>query len=307
MLKRHARRDSQENMESQGQQGGDRRGCSCGGRAVQAQRRITEKQRKKSTWQRQEVFSASILKLLKSCPQWHVTMFGLGYAEKEILTISDGPQVILLNFCHFKSNAVRYKLFDCPIQTILSNFLVADTYSLDSGLQWSFWLLLFYFSAVLKLRASDLAVTSTLAICCWQNMVYLYLHLCLRTQWNHFCNTSMIIGSWSWGKRGHLPVADHDFCLDWCLDRLDSGASRHLYNDSTKFVFMKKCNISSSIAKEGETLQAIGIGDCKITVITAHGDLVNLILHDVLYVPEAQQNLLRGSQLSQDRFQRSFR
>ena len=50
-------------------------------------------------------------------------------------------------------------------------------------------------------------------------------------------------------------------------------------------------------------LQAIGIGDCKIAVLTANGDLVNLVLHDVLYVPEARRNLLSGSQLSQDQFQ----
>ena len=97
-----------------------------------------------------------------------------------------------------------------------------------------------------------------------------------------------------------LPPADRDYSLDWCLD---SGASRHFCNDSTRFVSMKKCNISISTAKKGETLQAIGIGDCKIAVQTANGDLVNLVLHDVLYVPEARRNLLSGSQLSKDRFQ----
>jgi hypothetical protein len=40
-----------------------------------------------------------------------------------------------------------------------------------------------------------------------------------------------------------LPTADRDFCLDWCLD---SGASCHFCNDSTKFMSMKKCNISIS-------------------------------------------------------------
>jgi hypothetical protein len=55
---------------------------------------------------------------------------------------------------------------------------------------------------------------------------------------------------------------------------------------------MKKCNISISTAKKGETVQAIGIGDCRIAALTANGDLVNLVLHDVLYVPEALRNHL---------------
>ncbi len=55
--------------------------------------------------------------------------------------------------------------------------------------------------------------------------------------------------------------------------------------------------------KLGESIQAIGIGDCKITTQTENGELVNLILHDVLYVPDARRNLLSVGRLSQDRFQ----
>ena len=32
------------------------------------------------------------------------------------------------------------------------------------------------------------------------------------------------------GHMATLPIADHDFCLDWCFD---SGASRHFCNDTT--------------------------------------------------------------------------
>jgi hypothetical protein len=66
---------------------------------------------------------------------------------------------------------------------------------------------------------------------------------------------------------------------------------------------MKKCNISVSTAKKGESIMAIGVGNCQITTQTASGELVNLVLHDVLYVPEARRNLLSVSKLSQDRFQ----
>ena len=97
-----------------------------------------------------------------------------------------------------------------------------------------------------------------------------------------------------------LPTEDRDFSLDWCLD---SGASCHFCNDSTKFMSMKKCNISVSTAKKGEVLQATGIGNCQITVMTSSGELTKLVLHDVLYVPEARRNLLSTSKLSQDRFQ----
>ncbi len=45
---------------------------------------------------------------------------------------------------------------------------------------------------------------------------------------------------------------------------------------------------------------AIGIGNCQITTQATIGALVNLILHDVLYVPEARRNLLSVSKLSQD-------
>ena len=96
------------------------------------------------------------------------------------------------------------------------------------------------------------------------------------------------------------PSADHDVSLDWCLD---SGASCHFCNDSSKFVSMKKCNVSISTAKKGETIQAIGIGNCQITTQNANGELVNLILHDTLYVPDARRNLLSVSKLAQDRFQ----
>ena len=56
---------------------------------------------------------------------------------------------------------------------------------------------------------------------------------------------------------------------------------------------------------KGKTLKAIGIGDCKIVVQTSTGDrdLVNLILHGVLYVPEARRNLWSTSELAQDQFQ----
>jgi len=50
-------------------------------------------------------------------------------------------------------------------------------------------------------------------------------------------------------------------------------------------------------------LPAIGIVDCRIAVLRANGDLVNLVLHGVLYVPEARRNLLSASQLAKDRFQ----
>jgi hypothetical protein len=54
---------------------------------------------------------------------------------------------------------------------------------------------------------------------------------------------------------------------------------------------MRKCNISISTAIKGESLQAIGMGNCQITILTASGELSTLVLHDVLYVPDARRNI----------------
>ncbi len=89
--------------------------------------------------------------------------------------------------------------------------------------------------------------------------------------------------------------ADRDMSLDWCLD---SGASCHFCNNSFKFVSMRKCNVSVSTAKKGESIQAIEIGNCKVTTQTANGEIMNLILHDVLYIPDKRRNLLSVSKLS---------
>ena len=83
--------------------------------------------------------------------------------------------------------------------------------------------------------------------------------------------------------------ADRDIELDWILY---SGASCHFCNDSSKFISMKKCNIPISTAKKGENLQAIRIGDFRITTQTANGEKKKLIGKDALYVPEARRNLL---------------
>jgi hypothetical protein len=45
------------------------------------------------------------------------------------------------------------------------------------------------------------------------------------------------------------------------------------------------------------------MGNCQITILTASGELSTLVLHDVLYVPDARRNLLSVSKLAQDRFQ----
>ncbi len=67
-----------------------------------------------------------------------------------------------------------------------------------------------------------------------------------------------------------LPTEDRDFSLNWCLD---SGASCHFCNESTKLMSMKKCNISVSTAEKGEVLQAVGVGNGQITVLTASSEL----------------------------------
>ena len=97
-----------------------------------------------------------------------------------------------------------------------------------------------------------------------------------------------------------LPSADRDMEMDWILN---SGASCHFCNDSSKFISMRKCNVSISTAKKGENLLAIGVGDCLITTQSADGEQVKLICRDTLDVPEARRNLLSASKLAKDNFQ----
>ena len=56
-------------------------------------------------------------------------------------------------------------------------------------IQHLFWL---WFSVGLRQQAVDLAVTSTPASHFWLDNTY--LHLCLKMQWNHSCNTRMVKG-----------------------------------------------------------------------------------------------------------------
>ena len=93
-----------------------------------------------------------------------------------------------------------------------------------------------------------------------------------------------------------LPSADCKMELDWILD---SGASYHFCNDSSKFISMKKCNVSFSTAKKGENLLAIGVGDCLITTQSADSKPVKLICRDTLYVPEAQQKPFERKQVGE--------
>jgi hypothetical protein len=66
---------------------------------------------------------------------------------------------------------------------------------------------------------------------------------------------------------------------------------------------MRKCYVSVFTVKKEESIQATGVSTCRITIQTACGGLVNLILHDVLYVHDVCRILLSVSKLSQNQFQ----
>jgi hypothetical protein len=94
--------------------------------------------------------------------------------------------------------------------------------------------------------------------------------------------------------------SDVEGFLDWLAD---TGASCHFCNDASRFVSMRKCDISIKTAKKGEVLKALGIGNVLLTTRNVSGELETIPCHDTLYVPEARRNLLSTSKLSKSGYQ----
>jgi hypothetical protein len=72
----------------------------------------------------------------------------------------------------------------------------------------------------------------------------------------------------------------------------DSGASRHITNDSTLFSQLEPCKEAIGGCKQGSQLEIIGKGTIEIFVTNTAGKQVILELRDVQYAPNARCNLL---------------
>ena len=73
---------------------------------------------------------------------------------------------------------------------------------------------------------------------------------------------------------------------------IDSGATRHVYHDRTKFLNLSETLNQSVSLPTGLGVKIIGTGQVKINE--------NLILNNVLYIPDFRLNLISVSQMTRD-------
>jgi len=76
---------------------------------------------------------------------------------------------------------------------------------------------------------------------------------------------------------------------------LDSGASRHITNDSSLFSRFEHCTEHIGACKQGSQLEITGKGDVEFVVTNRDGSRLILQLSDVRYAPDARCNLLSVS------------
>ena len=74
----------------------------------------------------------------------------------------------------------------------------------------------------------------------------------------------------------------------WCVD---SGANRHICHDRAYFTNYRQANITVTVARKNITMQAVGVGDCKLKVMDNDDTIVFLNLTNVLHIPESTRNL----------------
>ncbi|XP_011312411.1 homeobox protein 9 [Fopius arisanus] len=76
--------------------------------------------------------------------------------------------------------------------------------------------------------------------------------------------------------------------VDWIID---SGASTHISPERNFFQNFKRKDLAVIVTADESILHAEGVGDIEIPVST-NGNVVHLLVKDVLYVPKAATNLL---------------
>ena len=78
---------------------------------------------------------------------------------------------------------------------------------------------------------------------------------------------------------------------------LDSGATSHMCNDRAKFTEFNVCDKSIVVA-DGRELIVSGIGKVSLKTVNEKGELINISLTKVLYVPGIASNLVSVSELT---------
>lgn len=79
---------------------------------------------------------------------------------------------------------------------------------------------------------------------------------------------------------------------------VDSGANKHVYNDTIKHRFIKEIDIQKDIIVGTRFDRIKAYGRIIINVIIAKGKKDRVIITNVAYIPDFQTNLLSSSKLS---------
>lgn len=92
-------------------------------------------------------------------------------------------------------------------------------------------------------------------------------------------------------RRNKSPL----FARSWLLD---SGATSHICSDVNFFVRLESVSRSNVVVADGTEKRVDGVGDCQIECFNGSGELVELTLTNVLFVPSLEGNMISVSKLA---------
>lgn len=113
------------------------------------------------------------------------------------------------------------------------------------------------------------------------------------------------------GDKENDEFANYAFCISKSKEKIigwfiDSGASCHITNNVNFFTSLD-VNVRQSITvANGELVWSSGKGDGKIVAMSEHGQEHEIVIRDVLYVPEVNANLLSVKKLTSKGYDVNF-
>lgn len=85
----------------------------------------------------------------------------------------------------------------------------------------------------------------------------------------------------------------------WCFD---SGASSHMCNDLNLFTSFSDYDTKEVYVANGSSVDSKGVGTVKLEIFVDNGEVMNLTINNVLFVPELDENLISVSKLTKGGF-----
>jgi len=99
-------------------------------------------------------------------------------------------------------------------------------------------------------------------------------------------------------------IVDTNQDLDMKRIMIDGGSTTHMEKEKDSFIGpIRPVDVNIHVAMSNVVMKAIGIGTCKYICRDNRGQIFNLVIPDMLYVPEASKSLLSASKLSEKGFQ----